>query len=138
MANLLQARSRNRIWYLLAFVATLAAGLASRRVPHIFPEVLGKYPGDVLWALMIYFGMGAVFNKFSSLDLGCRVLGFCFWIELLKLWQAPWLVSVRHSTLGHLIFGHVFSWQNLAAYSVGIVAGLALEVLVMPRPAPPP
>ena len=132
MNSLLQARCRKRTWYLLAFVLTIATGLASRRFPHMLPEALGKYPGDVLWALMVFFGMAVIFNKVPSFELGCRALAFSFGIEALKLCQAPWLVNLRHTTLGHLVFGHVFSWRNMVAHTLGILAGLLVEALVVP------
>ena len=79
---------------------------------------------------MVFFGMGATFSKASSLQLVVGTIGFSFGIETLKLCQAPWLASVRHSTVGHLVFGDVFSWQNLVAYVIGALAGLAVEVFV--------
>ena len=33
--------------------------------------------------------------------------------------------------LGHLPPGHVFSWQNLVAYGVGVLAGVALDRLLV-------
>ena len=93
---------------------------------------MGKYPGDALWSLMVFFGMGVIFNKASSFQLGFGALAFSFGIEALKLCQAPWLASLRHTTLGHLVFGHVFSWQNLVAYTVGILVGVVAEVFVVP------
>jgi hypothetical protein len=103
MAMLLEARVRKRMWYLVAAVATIAVGLASRRFPQVLPACAGKYPGDALWSLMVFFGMGAIFSKASSLQLGFGALGFSFGIEALKLWQAPWLASVRLSTAPSLI-----------------------------------
>jgi len=136
--NLLKARFRKRTWYLLAFVATIVAGLISRRFPQILPAAAGKYPGDALWSLMVFCGMGAIFRNASSLKLGLGALGFSFGIEVLKLCQAPWLVSVRHTVLGHLILGQVFLWQNLVAYTIGILTGLVIEVLVVPNKSPTP
>jgi hypothetical protein len=133
MAILLEARFRKRTWYLVAVVATIAVGLASRRFSHVLPVPAGKYPGDALWSLMVFFGMGALFRKASSLQLGFGALGFSFGIEALKLCQAPWLASVRHTTWGHLVLGHVFSWRNLIAYTVGVLVGLVLEVFVVPN-----
>ena len=133
MALLLEARFRKRRWYLLAVVTTIAVGLASRRFSQVLPGSLGKYPGDALWSLMVFFGMGAIFRKASSLHLGFGALGFSFVIETLKLGQSPWLASLRQTTLGHLVFGHVFSWQNLVAYTVGVLVGLILEVLAVPN-----
>ncbi len=129
MAMLGETRSRRRTRYLIAFMVTIVAGLASRRFSQVLPAFLGKYPGDALWSLMVFFGLGIIFKQASSLKLGCAALGFSFGIEALKLWQAPWLVSIRRTTLGHLVFGHVFSWQNLVAYTVGILVGLIVEVL---------
>jgi Protein of unknown function (DUF2809) len=81
---------------------------------------------------MVFFGLGIILNKASSLRLGLAALGFSFGIEALKLCQAPWLVSIRHTTLGHLVFGHVFSWQNLVAYTIGVLVGVLVEALVLP------
>jgi len=82
---------------------------------------------------MVFFGMGVIFNTAPSLTLGWRALAFSYGIEALKLCQVTWLVSLRRSTLGHLIFGHVFSWQNLVAYTAGVLVGLLVEALVMPQ-----
>jgi hypothetical protein len=110
----------------------LAAGLASRHFSEVLPAFLGNYPGDALRSLMVFFGLGIIFNQASSLQSGFGTLGFSFGIEALKLCQAPWLVRFRHATLGHLVFGHVFSWQNLVAYTVGVLVGLIVEALVLP------
>ena len=129
MVILLGTPVRKRPAYLLAFIATIAAGLLSRAVSSVLPAFVSKYPGDGLWSLMVFFGMGAIFNRASTLRLGFGALGFSFAVEALKLCQAPWLVELRHTTLGHLVLGHVFSWQNLVAYTVGVLGGVALEVL---------
>jgi len=131
MTRLLEARRRKWTWYVLATVGTLVLGLASRRYPQVFPAAMGKYPGDLLWSLMVYFGMAAIFNKASNFEVGFRALCFAFGIEALKLCQAPWLASLRHTPLGHLVFGHVFSWQNLVAYALGVLLGLLIEALVV-------
>lgn len=133
MAILLKSRSRKRAWYLLAFVGMIALGLASRRYPHVLPAAMGKYPGDVMGSLMVFCGMAVIFSMASSLELGCRALSFAFVIEALKLCQSPWLAGLRHSTLGHLVFGHVFSWQNLVAYTRGVLVGVFVEALVVPN-----
>ena len=129
MKPLLEARVRKRVWCLSAFVATIAVGLASRRFSQVLPAFVGKYPGDVLWSLMVFIGLGVIFNKASSVQLAFGALIFSYGIEALKLCQTPWLASVRHTTIGHLIFGNVFSWQNLVAYTIGVLMGLMVEVL---------
>lgn len=114
--------ARNRSLYALAVVGTVSLGLASRRFPFI-----GKYPGDALWSLMVFFALGFAFPKAKSVSVALIAAAISCAIEFLKLNQALWLVSARASSLGHLVFGHVFSWQNLVAYGVGISVGFLFE-----------
>ena len=119
-------RSRSCAWYVLACAAAMAAGLASRRIPGLLPAFLGKYPGDALWSLMFFFGLGVILPTASTLRLAALALGISYTVEFLKLWQAPWLVDLRHTRGGHLVFGHVFGWRNLIAYAVGVALGLLI------------
>jgi hypothetical protein len=115
--------------YGLAFVVCILLGLASRRYRTAIPELFGKYPGDALWAAMVFFGWSALRPRASTLTVAVLALSTCFVVEAMKLYQAPWIVGIRQTTLGHLVFGHVFSVQNLAAYIVGVVVALGVEVL---------
>jgi hypothetical protein len=124
---------RNRTWYAVAVAAVIAAGLTSRHFP-VLPGLLGKYPGDALWAAMVYLGWGMVLPKASPGRIALLASVMCVGIECLKLWQAPWLVSLRQTTAGHLVFGHVFSWSNFSAYAAGILAAFAMETFIH-RPA---
>jgi len=117
---------RNRRLYLLATLAVIPLGLISRHY-QIFSDFLGKYPGDALWTLMVFFGWGALLTISSTLRVAQLAVGTSFAVELFKLYQAPWIVSVRHSTLGHLVFGHTFSWQNLLAYALGAATGITFS-----------
>jgi len=120
---------RNRAAYLLAFVLVIALGLASRSYPIASLELFGKYPGDALWAAMIFFGLGALRPRPSTSNNALLALATCFIVEAMKLYQAPWIVGIRETTLGHLVFGHDFSVENLAAYAVGVAAALGIEAL---------
>lgn len=119
--------TRRRRVALAAMLAAIALGLASRRWPAALPAVLGKYPGDALWALMVFFGWRALRPRARTRDVALPALGTSVVVECAKLWQAPWLVDFRHTTIGHLLLGHVFSWQNLVAYAVGVLVGVALD-----------
>ena len=119
--------TRHRLVALAAMAATIALGLASRRWPGAMPAAFGKYPGDVLWALMVFFGWRALRPLARTRDVALLALAASAIVELAKLWQAPWLVAFRYTTIGHLLLGHVFSWQNLVAYGAGVLMGVALE-----------
>lgn len=129
----LKLQRRSRFWSLLAVIATITVGLATRRFPGFVPDCFGKYPGDSLWALMVFFGWGIVFPGASSVRNAALALGVSYAVEVLKLYQAPWIVGLRQSTIGHLVFGHVFSWQNFIAYAVGVALGVVGEYLFLPK-----
>ena len=129
VSHVLHARNRTR--YLLAVVATVAVGLATRRFPECVPDFLGKYPGDALWALMVFLGWGIVFPAASSARNAAMALMVSYTVEVLKLYQAPWLVGFRQSTVGHLVFGQGFTWQNFIAYAAGVVMGVICEYFLM-------
>ena len=119
--------ARRRIAALVAMAATIALGLASRRWPAALPALFGKYPGDALWALMVFLGWRALRPRAPTRDVALLALATSAVVECAKLWQAPWLVEFRYTTIGHLLLGHVFSWQNLVAYALGLLAGVALD-----------
>ena len=125
-------RGRSRLGYALAVLATIAAGLASRHFVFLQPALLGKYPGDALWALMVFFGWGLLFPRFSSGRITVLALATSWTVEFLKLWQSPAWSGIRHSSIGHLIFGHAFSWQNLVAYALGVGTGWLIERMILP------
>ena len=123
--------SRRRLAALAAMLATIALGLASRRWPDALPAALGKYPGDASWALMVVFAWRALRPLARTRDVALLAMATSVAVELAKLWQAPWLVQFRHTTFGHLLLGHVFSWQNLVAYGAGVLAGAAIDRLLL-------
>jgi hypothetical protein len=51
-------------------------------------------------------------------------------VELSQLYQAPWINAIRGTTLGHLVLGSTFAWQDLVAYTFGVAAGFLLDLLL--------
>ena len=123
--------ARKRSTYSVVLLLVIALGLASRRYPELFPDALGKYPGDALWALMVFVGWAIVFPACSTVRILTFALGTSYCIEFCKLYQTPWLQDLRNSTLGHLVFGSSFSWQNLVAYTLGAAVGAMAEWMLL-------
>jgi hypothetical protein len=123
------AHWRERAPYLLAMLFVIALGLASRKLPGLFPAAVGKYPGDALWALMVFAAYGVLLPYASTYRLAALALMTSYAVELSQLYQAGWIDAIRASTLGHLILGSTFHWPDLAAYTVGVAIGAAVHVL---------
>jgi hypothetical protein len=130
MFGSLATKTRNRRWYLLAMIVVMAAGLASRRYSWLFHACLGKYPGDALWALMVFLLWGRALPRTSSLWIGLYALSTSFADEFSQLYQAPWINDIRSTTMGHLILGSGFAWPDLVAYTVGVAIGVLAESAV--------
>jgi hypothetical protein len=54
-------------------------------------------------------------------------------VEFSQLYQAPWINAVRAHPLGHMVLGSTFNWGDLAAYTVGAVLALLLELALQRR-----
>ncbi|MGK5025684.1 DUF2809 domain-containing protein [Janthinobacterium sp. RB2R34] len=125
---------RRRLLQLAATVVVIALGLASRVFPQWLPDALGKYPGDVLWAMMIVFALGFFATRMRTWQLALWALLVCFAVEFSQLYQAPWIVGIRAHALGHLVLGSFFGWVDLIAYTAGVaVAGIIDNVVLFKR-----
>jgi hypothetical protein len=126
-AHLHRRRAAARWLYVLAAAATICLGLASRRWPWLLPEPLGKYPGDALYALLIYLLVCLLRPGLTIAATAMVALLWCFGVEFLQLWQPPWLQAVRATTAGHLVLGSHFHALDLLAYGVGVWAAGGVE-----------
>lgn len=115
------------MWLGAGLVAVIVLGLASRRFPILFPALLGKYPGDALWTVMVFLGWGLLRPRASTLHLATLALATSCLVELSQLYQAPWINALRNTTPGHLVLGAAFSWFDIAAYAVGAVMGALVD-----------
>lgn len=122
---------RSRVWVFLAIVAVISLGLASRKFPLMFPALFGKYPGDSLWALMVFLGWSFCKPKESTRNIAAIALATSCFVEFSQLYQATWINSIRSTTLGHLILGSTFSWLDIAAYAIGILVGMLVDAAVL-------
>lgn len=122
-----------RFFHLACGATAIGLGLASRKFGTILPSFIAKYTGDTLWALTALAAISVAFPTTSLCKRAAISLAFAYVIELSQLYHAPWLESLRHTTLGGLVLGFGFLWSDLACYTVGVASGLLLELLFFPR-----
>lgn len=125
-----QLMKRNRIWLVIGLVVVIVLGLASRKFPWLFPVFLGKYPGDSLWALMVFLGCGFLKPRASTLNIAALAFAISCLVEFSQCYQAPWINAIRSTTLGHLVLGSTFTWFDIVAYAVGVLVGILIERLL--------
>lgn len=127
----------HRIIYVAATASAILLGLASREWPALFPSMLGKYPGDAFWAMMVFFALRALMPTARIRTHVLLALGIAYAVEFGQLYQAAWINAFRATSLGHLALGQWFGWMDLCAYAVGIGLGAAFAIFAGPAPRTP-
>jgi len=125
------AKSKNRITYLIIIIIVILTGLISRWLPLSHNKLFAKYPGDILWALMVFFIICFIFNRFSTKRTAVTAMIFSVLIEASQLYHANWIDSIRNTWLGGIILGFSFSWYDIICYAIGITIGILLEEFIL-------
>lgn len=97
-------------------------GIVSRKISNI-----PLFIGDVLYAVLIYFGFRFLIVKSEKSTSLLFSLLFCFGIEFLQLVQIDWLIAIRKTTLGHYILGQGFLWLDLICYFIGSLTAFLID-----------
>ena len=120
--------NRQRIWIAVSALLVLIVGLASRSSHIPFPTFLATYAGDTLWAALVFLLLAFLKPRKQILLLAAVALGIAFFVELLQLYQTPWLNSIRDTLPGRLILGRSggFRFSDLICYTVGVGASALL------------
>ena len=112
----------NRLNYFISIILILILGILSRKISGI-----PLFIGDMLYAVLIYFGFRFLFiDSTKSTSLLFSLL-FCFGIEFLQLVQIDWLIAIRKTILGHYILGEGFLWLDLLCYVIGTLLAFLID-----------
>ena len=124
---MVRQRRRHPVLWLALIALTACLGLGSRRFgPHL-PGFVAAYAGDTLWALVAFLGIGLLLPRASTWRVAAWATSFSVLIEVSQLYHAPWIDSIRATTLGALVLGHGFLWSDLACYAAGVGLGVIIE-----------
>lgn len=121
-------RKNTRLSYFILIISVITLGIISRKMDG-FP----LFFGDMLYAVMAYFGMRLLFIKNSPKTALILALIFCFCIEFLQLYDAEWLLTIRRTTLGHYALGQGFLWSDLGYYTLGILIAFGMDFKFIKR-----
>jgi len=128
-------RRRNRQVQIILIALACLLGIGSRRYAHALPGFVTGYAGDTLWALAAFLGIGLVLPRASIRTIALLTMSFSVAVEISQLYHAPWIDSIRQTTVGGLILGFGFLWSDLACYALGVGLGVAIEIIggIVPR-----
>ncbi|MCU4188368.1 DUF2809 domain-containing protein [Flavobacterium sp. HXWNR29] len=112
----------NLLNYFILILFVLILGILSRKISDI-----PLFIGDVLYAVLIYFGLRFLLINLKTYKTFLLCLLFCFSIEILQLVQIDWLIAIRKTTLGHYILGEGFLWLDLLCYVIGALITFLID-----------
>ena len=122
--------NNQRIKYLMAVVITILLGLASRKFAHQLLPFIAENAGDVLWAMMVYFGFRFLFVQKRLFTAILLSFLFSFGIEFSQLYQADWINQLRGTVIGALVLGKGFLTVDLIRYTIGIILAATIDKVI--------
>lgn len=125
--------SKNRYVYIIVILFVILLAFGSRYFSDILPKWISEYAGDTLWALTAYLCIGFLLKTLPTLRTATVAVIFSFAIEISQLYHAPWIDTIRNTTLGGPMLGFDFLWSDFLCYLVGIGIGVMFELLLTNR-----
>ena len=117
-----ELRRKPLVWVALIVLAAVL-GIGSRRYAHALPGFIAAYAGDTLWATAAFLGIGLVLPRASTWWVALLAMSFSVLIEVSQLYHAPWIDSIRHTTIGGLILVSASCGVTWPATLSGLASG---------------
>jgi len=115
-----------KLFYLAVFIFCTWLAITTRTNRHWFHPLIATYGGDIIWAGMFLFFLRIFFSKIKLWKLALICYGMGVADELLQLYHAPWIESVRQTRIGGLALGFGFLWSDILCYAVGTLIAYLL------------
>ncbi|MGO4408383.1 DUF2809 domain-containing protein [Bosea sp. RAF48] len=132
---MVEVAARSRLVTIALAASIIASGLLLRRFgPGLgLPFVVVQYGGSLLWGMMVYLLLAATAVRRPAAQLAMLAALIAVSVELFRLYHTSWLDAFRLTTSGALLLGRVFSLWNLAAYGLGILLCIWIDLAVRRR-----
>ena len=121
---------KKRVVFVALAIVAMLLGLASRRYGSCLPSFLADNAGDAIWTALVYCGISFCVPHVKIITRAAMTLAFAYAIEFSQLYHAPWIDSIRETTLGGLVLGFQFVWVDLIRYAVGMLFCVVIEAAV--------
>lgn len=115
----------------LCLVATIALGLLSRRWP--LPGWFAEHAGDALYATTVFWALAVASPTLRVHTRALLAFAIAAAVECSQLAHTPWLDELRQTTLGALVLGQGFQWDDFAAYALGALLAALLDRVLAHR-----
>jgi hypothetical protein len=120
-------RPRPFLLSVFLILATIGAGYAVRFGSFNLPQIVVKYGGSTLWAMMLYWIVSTILPKVRLLLITFITGILATSIEVLKLYHSVPLDSFRDSLPSILMLGHNFSQWDILVFWLAIYVTASVD-----------
>lgn len=92
----------------------------------VHDQFIRPYIGDFLVVILIYSFVKSFLNT-PVVPTAIGVLLFAYTVELLQYFRIVEILGLQHSRAARIIIGSSFEWQDMLAYTLGVLAVVLLE-----------
>lgn len=92
----------------------------------VHDRFIRPYIGDFLVVILIYCFVKSFLNT-PVVPAAIGVLLFAYTVEVLQYFKVVELLGLQHSRAARIIIGSAFEWQDMLAYTLGIMSVILLE-----------
>lgn len=108
------------VYTILLFVTEVLIAL------FVHDQFIRPYVGDFLVVILIYCFVKSFLNT-PVVPTAIAVLLFAYLVELLQYFHIVEVLGLQHSRAARIIIGSSFEWQDILAYTLGILAVVLVE-----------
>jgi Protein of unknown function (DUF2809) len=99
----------------LGYSVRFATGLGSPMFQDIF--------GSIAYQVLLMFVVAFFFPRMNLVKIAIGVFIVSSAIELLQLWQPPFLQAIRATWVGRVLLGNTFLLEDFPPYAIGCFFG---------------
>jgi Protein of unknown function (DUF2809) len=92
----------------------------------VHDQFIRPYIGDFLVVILIYCFVKSFLNT-PVVPTAIGVLLFAYTVELLQYFRIVEVLGLQHSRAARIIIGSAFEWQDMLAYTLGILMVVLVE-----------
>ena len=93
---------------------------------YMHDAFIRPYAGDFLVVILLYCMVRSIWQD-TVLRVAVPVLIFSYIVETLQYFNFVKLIGLQHSRLANIIIGNHFAWEDIIAYTLGILVVILIE-----------
>jgi hypothetical protein len=113
----------NLKYFILAIVLFVTEVLIAL---YLHDPFIRPYVGDFLVVILIYCAVRSVWQA-PAKKVAFGVLIFSYLIETLQYFDFVKMIGLQHSKVARIVIGTSFAWEDIIAYTLGILVVILVD-----------